>query len=82
MKPEARDARASRCSVTMELDRMALRSILSGDGAHSIAEAKEGFPRSRTFRWVASHVNLRSLAATAASLLLASFPIGRILRGR
>jgi hypothetical protein len=81
MKREARAARASRCLATMELDRVALRSIVSGGGASSFAGAKEGFPRSLTFRWVASHVNVQSLAKAAASMLLASFPIGRIFRG-
>jgi hypothetical protein len=82
VKSDAGDERARRCLATMELDRMALRELVSGDAASAAVGATVGFPRSRTFRWVASHVSVQALATTAASMLFASFPLGRLFRRR
>ncbi|HEX4389125.1 MAG TPA: hypothetical protein VGH56_11125 [Solirubrobacteraceae bacterium] len=52
------DPRAEAALLTLRENRLQLRRTLRPQGS-------EGFPRSRTFRWLASHLSMRSLASTA-----------------
>lgn len=52
------DPRAEAALLTLRENRLQLRRTLR-------PQAPDGFPRSRTFRWLASHLSARSLASTA-----------------
>ena len=55
------ELRAAAARLTLERDREELRRSL-GSSANAGADT---FPRSATFRWIASHLSARSLASTA-----------------
>ncbi|HUA90310.1 MAG TPA: hypothetical protein VL994_12805 [Steroidobacteraceae bacterium] len=61
------DSRTAAALATLEGDRAELRRLLAGEAG--VAAGTE-FPRSATFRWLMSHLNARSLAATALSATL------------
>jgi len=72
------DARTAQALATLEGDRAELRRLLAGE---QDAAAAHQFPRSATFRWLVSHLDARSLAATALSATLARPALLRAVGG-
>jgi hypothetical protein len=63
---EAADSRARGAQLTLEQNRAELRAVF----AARTPGVGRGFPRSATFRWLTSHLNVRSLASTALAALM------------
>jgi hypothetical protein len=73
------DSRAEAALLTLHENRLQLRRALGPPDP-------ERFPRSRTFRWLTSHLSMRSLASTAiaAAFMRPSLMqlLGSMLSGR
>jgi hypothetical protein len=64
---QSTDSRARGAQLILEHNREELRAVF----AASPPRVGREFPRSATFRWMASHLNARALAATALAALMA-----------
>ena len=78
--PDRLESQRARAAVQILEDTRAEARALFIPAADKAAGPADGFPRSRTFRWLlASHPVGRSLGSAVVSLALSRLPIGFLL---
>ena len=76
MNTDPPDARAQLASLTLQRTRAEFRAVVDPP-----AQDDDVFPRSATFRWLASHLTPRALATTALTAAAVRLPFGRLISG-